>query len=55
MFADLFARLKCAPDFDGNPFNELFVTIMLVWVEYNPDACVDWTAWGVLHCRVQAR
>ena len=29
MFAELFARLECAPNFDGNPENVLSVALVL--------------------------
>ena len=36
MFADLFAHLECASNFDGNPPDELSMAIMLDGVGYDP-------------------
>lgn len=33
---DLFACLRCALNFNGNPHDKLFITIMPDYVEYDP-------------------
>ena len=36
MFEDLFAHVACMSNFDGNPYDKLFVTIMPDSDNYNP-------------------